>query len=134
MLSGPLRHAGGRPQQIQPPARPGHAVHQGGGEVDAGHPLLQRPAQNFGGVDHTDAVREDQIRPGQNPGKFRVLGRPLNDLRVGSNRQVGARLIQKGHGPVRRFCQGHIVKGHAQHVYPHGSRSSRGTPPGHTCP
>ena len=46
-------------QQEQALARPGHPAQQGGGEVDARHPALQRPAQNPGGIDDPHAVGDD---------------------------------------------------------------------------
>ena len=43
------------------------------GKVDAGYPLLQRCAQNFGGINHADAVWQDQIGLVQDAAELWVL-------------------------------------------------------------
>ena len=56
-------------RQEQPLSRPGHLLHQGGGEVDAGNPALQGPFKDAGGPDNPDPVGYDQLGGGEDLGE-----------------------------------------------------------------
>ena len=77
-----LGHAGLGAQQVQPAAHLVQHVQHIAGEVKAGHPLLQRGAQDLGGIDHPDAVWEDQIGLIQDLLKLQVLVCGEDELRV----------------------------------------------------
>ena len=68
-----LRHAGLGTQQEEAAPDLVELGQHVSGKVDAGYPLLQRCAQNFGGINHADAVWQDQIGLVQDAAELWVL-------------------------------------------------------------
>ena len=114
-----VRHPGLGPQEEEPPPRLGQPGQQAGGKVNPRHPLLQGGTQDLGGVDHPDAVGEDQ--PGAVEDLAVVLPLPgqVDDLRVGGHHIGKAGAGRQALSGVHGFGQGQVVKQDTHDVVSH---------------